>query len=941
MPNSSATLLFLLLSLTPTISGTVVNQAGRPIAGAEVRIAPIDLRAKKNVREARTDGSGRFHVAGLAAGADYLLRVARSGFAPESFPFSTPPAGPVPDFRLTLRPGRTATGILVDAAGKPAVGLAVALVRTDFFSDPELYQGRSGPGGRFKIRDIPGGSFTLRAKLPGDPFVELSQVEIPAEPGKTDLGRQTLPPQNVVEGQVVDDRGQPLEGVQVWWAGAEADQDLPRDWAAGPAAVTGLDGRFTVRSLDPQRYLYLCRAGFEVLRIPSLLRPSNLSRVVLLPAPPPPPVAKVSGRVVDDQGRPVAGALLRCGSFRAADEVICGTRAASLSPCNAGAEAPPPDPVTDSEGRFSFELTMMKGKVFSSIDVWTAVSGFQVEVRENVRLAAGMTTEVELLLRRGAILTGRILSQEGRPAAGAEVEVLTPSKQSSSWKPLQKKRSISRTVADADGNYRLAGIEPGRGVLMVRHREYGKALRKIDPAPGESRLDVILDGRGTREIRGRVLDSADNPVPGASVRHFCDFDSFPSFSTSGDGLVSDPDFFPSYFTSGDGSFVLEFQARDASGEDCRIWAWKEGYLAAFLDQRLTAESVDGLKLRLERGLAITGRLLGFAPGQSVPVEARRGDQVRQGEVKSDGSYRIDSLDPGEWEVTVRDRPLASSARVVLDAGAGDTVLDLKLAPLHEVRGRVIEADGKPCLWAAIRFLGLPLSDAGAPPSSLYTFSSPRDGAFSIDIPEGTYQVVADVRGRTYTVLAEPVEVDGPIAGLEIRLNPGVVLRGRILGFQPGHGAASLLLPRAGFPRIADVAPDGTYVFSDLGPGDFEVLARLDQGRVKRKATDRVRIESGQPAATLDFDLSLGDLSLSVAFQSGDEPVIASLNLLRPDGTPVIEGPGLYNEDSFRYTSLRPGRYRLRIEDYLHRRRIEREIDLASDQEVVIDLREER
>ncbi|MFP5286128.1 MAG: carboxypeptidase regulatory-like domain-containing protein, partial [Thermoanaerobaculia bacterium] len=590
--------------------------------------------------------------------------------------------------------------------------------------------------------------------------------------------------------------------------------------------------------------------------------------------------------------------------------IACGFTIVEMNPCKEGEDAPPPDPVTDADGRFSFEVGL-GGAESSAVDVWTEAEGFLVSVCSEVPLAAGQATEIELVLRPGAILTGRIFGPGGIPAAGAEIST-------------RGEQSRSQTVTDAEGNYRLEGIDPGQGVLTVRHREHGQAHRKIEPALGENWLDVTLDGKGIREIRGRVLGPGGEPLAGVLI----------------DLLHPDVGATTAY-TAGDGSFVLDYHLGAADGPvPARVEATAKGYRPAVETVVLAGFPVNGLELRMEKGLAITGRLLGLEPDQdprSVSIQARRGGDSRPGAVDTTGNYRVEDLGPGTWEVTASANPWKSTGRADLNGFSGEAVLDLEVPRMHEVRGRTIGPDGAPVQGVRVLFQPLPPGPAPLAPSGFST----ADGSFTLRLPEGLYEVIADAQGLSRTRLEQPLEVNAPISDLEIRLQTGTVLRGLVRGLRPGHGKAQISANSGLAARWADTAPDGRYRLPDLGPGEWTVTAMLHQERVRRMGEGRIRIQPGELDATLDLDLALGGLTLSLVFLSGDEPISASLTLAGAD-TPVhFEGAWLDNEDSFQYTSLRPGRYRLQIQDNLHNRHIEREIDLTSDQEVVIDLREGR
>lgn len=73
---------------------------------------------------------------------------------------------------------------------------------------------------------------------------------------------------------------------------------------------------------------------------------------------------------------------------------------------------------------------------------------------------------------------------------------------------------------------------------------------------------------------------------------------------------------------------------------------------------------------------------------------------------------------------------------------------------------------------------------------------------------------------------EPVAVEGgPVSGIELRLDKAAVIRGRILGLDPGERAKAVWIstgaPNAG-RREGQLDQEGGFVIPDVPPGDWTV-----------------------------------------------------------------------------------------------------------------------
>lgn len=215
-----------------TFSGRVLDERGRPLAGAAVAILPTEqtvdtarlLAAPQTTSAA--DGTWRL----TASAADFLTVVAVAAgrtLDTTSVRYDQRADASLPD--LLLLPGATLDGRILDAAGQPIEGACVvAMARMPFAI------GRTDAGGRFTIPGLPATGVRTAVQAPGH-FTERCF----AQPG-TPL-EVTLQASGFVRGRVVDDHGAAIADVAVQIRGLGEHDDWYFDQPR-----TRADGSFTV-----------------------------------------------------------------------------------------------------------------------------------------------------------------------------------------------------------------------------------------------------------------------------------------------------------------------------------------------------------------------------------------------------------------------------------------------------------------------------------------------------------------------------------------------------------------------------------------------------------------------------------------------------------------------------------------------------------------------
>lgn len=314
--------------------------------------------------------------------------------------------------------GAGIVGLVVDGAGKPVPGAEVELTRYSpeenrwplpSPADQGLYRARTDAAGRFEVRDLPASWFDLRIEHPDFAPLKREGIVVEAGSGRVDLGRLALKTGRTVAGIVVDDKGLPLAGTEIWVR--EDARSAAQDRAfhdRGPRQVTGPDGRFSVPHLADEKeglLLYACRPDRSQFK-QDLDQPLPEPFQIVLPAS-----RRLSGRVVDADGRPVPAAQV--GAQRAG--LVPSDILDVNDPCPQSDQNP--SATTDAEGRFVLEPLAA-----GTFEVRATAAGF-LDYHQIILEIGGEKglRSFDVVLQRGIAVSGRVLGPGGEGIAGARV----------------------------------------------------------------------------------------------------------------------------------------------------------------------------------------------------------------------------------------------------------------------------------------------------------------------------------------------------------------------------------------------------------------------------------------------------------------------------------------------------------------------------------------
>ncbi len=293
-----------------SLAGVVNDASGKPVAFATVQVIGKGQDAWRMMtpRHATTDKLGAFELRGLAR-VKLQARAEAESAASKVVDVDLSEKGAVTDVVLVLDVSGTISGIVVDDAGTP-----IPEVQVNAFPDvlggasPEglalagMSSTTTDGGGAFVINGLPDGAYRLGAARGRPVWGDWGQSGTPAKAGDTAV-RIVLPAPGTLTGKIVIEGR--AEGTIPSIASVQVGQQPP---------TPIIKGEFTVRDLTPGSYDVTFR-GIEFAEMSkrdvkiAAGETTNLGTVTVMRG------RRLTGKVVDPSGNPVAGAKIRVGEM--------------------------------------------------------------------------------------------------------------------------------------------------------------------------------------------------------------------------------------------------------------------------------------------------------------------------------------------------------------------------------------------------------------------------------------------------------------------------------------------------------------------------------------------------------------------------------------------------------------------------------------------------
>ncbi len=496
----------IILNTSSALAGVVVDDAGQPVAEAEVWVAsalnktmtdigqPNYLFGKiaRDLFSVRTSGDGKFRIENFPADAQAILSVKKSGKAlrqttsPLRYDELPIHAGQE-DITLTLDPAGSVTGkVVVRETGQPLahamVGLQPARPGMGIFS-LDSGTSMSAADGSFEIRNVPAGSYQVMANFTNEPVADWVADSVPV----TVAAGEAAP-----DVQIKADKGGILEVTVRGKKNHEPHANVSvsvNNEEYNRVGVTGTNGTASFRLPPGEFNLFASKQDGLQAQAQATVTEKQTARVAIELDEP----FKITGIVRDAAGAPVAGANV--GVFPNYGNNLMGSK-------------------TDANGHY--EVNWQK-------PAWAGMQNqsYYLVVRGSERKLAAMqpieetTTNLEVTLQPAMSVSGRVQDAKGRAVTNMMAYIALYLDNMSF--------TISRQPVhpDEQGRIQEEGLPLGqRYGWYVSAPGYGSARQEMDAAdPKADHYDFppLVLKLADRKLAGRVLGTNGAPVAGVQI----------------------------------------------------------------------------------------------------------------------------------------------------------------------------------------------------------------------------------------------------------------------------------------------------------------------------------------------------------------------------------------------------------------------------------------
>ncbi|HXG58821.1 MAG TPA: carboxypeptidase regulatory-like domain-containing protein [Thermoanaerobaculia bacterium] len=869
------------------ITGTVMTRDGVPVAGARVSLFSLELAEARRERIvsatperaplaiAQTDSKGNFRLETKEAVAD--LRIEAKGFAPQSVRVEKDEeTGAIALTRAEMKQGAIAGG------GKPVAGATVVWI-----AGPLEVVARTDENGRYSVPDP--SKWAQRLIVFHSGWAPIDEPVGPFSPNAKKGADRTLDTGVALTGKVLSSDGR----------SAVAKARISIDGL--PLATSADDGTFTVAHAPRTWDVLQARAG-ELLGVRARTKETAITVRMAKGG-------RVGGVVRDAKTRaPLAGAEVRLGQRMAMDAV------------------PLASSVSDAKGHFD-----IAGVPPGQYELLVTRAGYSAPA-SSITVTPGESVQKTIAAIPMARITGTVVDEERKGVAAAAVSAITVARDAFAMMIPASQGLSRRAFSGPDGRFVVLTRGDEEVNVTATKKGYPPARSSFRIAAGERKDGVTLTIPRGLPLTGRVTDRDGKPLSGVTVTA--------SESEGGPGgpmrrvammsrIADDED---NVQTASDGSF--ELRLKEGSYD---LMFRREGLAPKIVRNHALGSSSTPLEVTLEPGAEIAGRVSrGGAGVEGVSVFAMGSDSQANTTTAPDGSFVIADLAPGPVMLAANkpDEYIQQIRNVT--APARDVVIEIP--PAGRITGRVVEKGSKkPLTNFQVGVSGIRGGGAVtiAMPGQMRTFTS-DDGTFVLEnVPPGTHTLMVQSAGFTMTRVPGVVVEEGKAAEVEVELDHGVRVSGRVTGPDgaPLSGATVRVeIPGAGplarVPGLGNTAAtdaNGEYVIEAVESGErtmeFSAPGLVTETRTVELTGREVRVD-----ATLSAGLRVTG---QVVTDSGAPVADAAVNASSAAAGGFGRRARTDANGMFQIEGLTPGHYTFTAEKNGLSRGILRDVDISA------------
>jgi protocatechuate 3,4-dioxygenase beta subunit len=595
----------------------------------------------------------------------------------------------------------------------------------------------------------------------------------------------------LVLGEVTDSKTcLPIGGAKVCVYGA---------W--GAETTSSDDGTFKLRVLPVGGLqLFISKGGYVTRRIEFSAEGQDTVgwRVLLKPG------GIVRGRVVDQDGRPVAGICVQITED--------GMYSRSVKTDQDGRyEMRDVDPDITAEMRLSDQrISMSETKHFDF-------------PKGSLETTGDFTANLEGKVLR--TITGKLTDANGLPVAGADVQY---GRSNCQW-------NAKKTKTDANGSYTLSGLTPERDMLTVQADGFAPMFVPVDTT-GDASLNAKLETAHTAEVQ--IVDPTGKPLPRVSVTVCARTPVLGRLYSYG---ITDGDVYRwLYTTTSDENGKVSLKNLPDDGTLLQVY--KGNYIAPMYTS-IRVDSTDNV-IQMQGAPQVAGTVVDADTGSPIrcftvkwrqPGSYRFGGDEYTNFNRSDGKFLIqvgDNRSPNvtNFEVKVLANGYVGEKKTLpaTSVPVADYSNIYKLRKTFSSKGKVVDSKGKGIPDAKITIVETGgYHEFMVPPQVAATAyhqktSSRPDGSFTIDpVFEKTATVIVEKDGYPQRVFRD-IDITKP---LKLTLPIPAVVEIRAKTIAPTDGKVTFTSKKASYTQsgpIEKLSEGGVGIYRNIEPGKYLV-----------------------------------------------------------------------------------------------------------------------
>lgn len=800
------------LTTGTAINGTVVAEDGKsPVPNATVAVDGWPVAASAQ--------DGTFSIA--HANSKWNLITARAGLLLGTRARGSSSGSIV----VRLAKAAALSGTILDSKTRTPVAGAEVSLRVPMRAE-EPMTAMTDAKGNYSLNGVVPGSYEIVAYRPG---YAIGQVTVSLKENERVLKILTATPLARVTGTVVDDQKRPIAAARVTTQMVSRGEGGPLGMMMGrlpSAAASAPDGSFSIRAEgDTDIELQAVKKGLPNARSSKLrLAPGERKSGVVITIP---SGIAVTGRVVDKNGKPVAGATVVAAESQGGGPANFARRIAM----NIGRGARDDDQVkTAKDGTFS---TRVKEGAY---DFAFKADGYGTKSLRAVQIH-GEPKPLEVTLEPGVEIAGRI-TRGGVGVEGVRIDLIAEG------------GMAGNQLTAPDGSFRISDLGPGQYMLnAMKQDEFIQQIRPVTAPSSDVNIDIPAGAR----ISGKVVDkSTKQPVTA--------FDAGVTTPRGGGGMMFVLPGSMRRFTSDDGSFVLE----NVPPGQTQVTVNAPGYTTARLPN-INVESgkdIADLEVDMDRGVRVTGHVTGpdgsALSGVAVRLDMTGGRMINfsamqnQAVTDANGDYTLEAIEPGD-KTLVFSRSGYLTTQKSANLSGTDARVDAQLSTGTRVSGVVVTDAGVPVPDAMVFAMSGSAGGFGGPSTR-----TDADGSFSFEgLTPAHYNFRASKQGLASGEASDVDVTSG--APVRIVMKNGGVVYGQVTGLTPDE------LQRA---TVVAQSPNGGASAPVDASGSFRIEgAPLGTVRVSANTGGGIAGGRSSPVQSIQIDAPGSHVQVNIAFKS--------------------------------------------------------------------------